>query len=380
MINQQNNLMNNQLLKAYQNYQNHQHSNVPFQNNTLLQNNPIFQNNMMQNNSAQVQQMKMMQMAYSQKLQDVQKVKQIEKLNELESKLDKEKIRDCVIKPIKVENDNREVRAKLKEMEASGIYVPDKDNILRKYWDSRTNQPYKNIIKDDNYVNKFLNKPAPKTVEDRKQLEKDLIVHKVTNADKEGVETEYRQLEGKLEKHNDELKVIYSTTQEAEHKKKFEYNHIYKYRVKYDPSDHNKMKNDRMSYYKKQQKNEENQKDQVDNIIESLINEGIFNEKELTEIGYTKVEVPNTKEDIKRDAKDITKENTKEIVTKPQTNNKTLLSNNRSSNNKPSNNIPSNNGSSNNGSSNNILPKKSSPPRTINDRDKYMMRQKKKLI
>ncbi len=80
--------------------------------------------------------------------------------------------------------------------------------------------------------------------------------------------------------------MIYSTSHELEHKKKFEYNNKYKYRIKYDPSDHNKLKKDKISYYKREQKKMDNDREKTDAIIEDLVNKGIFDKDELEDIGY----------------------------------------------------------------------------------------------
>lgn len=246
------------------NYQNHRNNNIPFQNNALLANNPMFNSNMNYSDSSQRQHM--------QRLKEEQQLKQLEKLNALENKFGKEKIRESVIKPMKIESNNKDVAVKYSKSDK------DYEEKRKQYWEKRTNQPYKNIIKDEQHINKFLNK---KNID-----QKELIVHRVTNADKEGVDNEFETLQGKLETHNNELKVIYSTSHELEHKKKFEYNNKYKYRIKYDPSDHNKLKKDKISYYKREQRKMEDDKEKTDAIIEDLVNKGIFDKEELEDIGY----------------------------------------------------------------------------------------------
>ena len=86
--------------------------------------------------------------------------------------------------------------------------VRDNPNQRAKYWQERTNQPYKNIIKDEKAIKVFLDKPRIANKNEEKELKRALIVHKVTDADKEGVDDEFKDLQGKLEKHNNELKVI----------------------------------------------------------------------------------------------------------------------------------------------------------------------------
>jgi len=284
----------NGLLNSYRNYQ---QRNNPFQNNILLQNNASFKNNLNHNKSQQMQQLQMMHNSRMRQYQEIQKIKQIEKLNNLNKKYKQEDIIKAVIRPnettIKVNDPELMARIKLQKKVDIDKYLTEKvkenKNNLGKFWNQRTNQPYKNIIKDSKYIDKFINR--------KKINEEELIVHKITDADKEGVDDEFIQLQGTLEKHNNELKVIYSSSKEAEHKKKFEYNHKYKYRVKYNPSDHNVLKNEK--YYKRQQKKEISNKEKVNNIVnyykqeqqkmegnnneivDSLIDNGIFNKDEL---------------------------------------------------------------------------------------------------
>lgn len=248
-------MQDNKLINRFQNFQNR---NMSFQNNSLLANHSNFSSinsNLIWNNSQQ-------QIDVINELRDQQKIKQLEKLNELEQKIDKEKIKECVIKPIKIKFDNEIINQKWKELEKN--YEVE----LIKYWKGRTNQPYKNILKNENYNRDY-------------KTQEDLIVHRVTKKDKIGVDDEYNKFMNQLEQHNNELKMIYSVSKLAEHKKQFEYNHKYKYRVNYKPSDHEELKQDRINYFKKEQKKMEANKEKLDNIIETLINEGIFSEEEI---------------------------------------------------------------------------------------------------
>ena len=274
---------NNKLLSGYQNFQ---QNNIPFQNNVLLQTNPMFMGNMQYSNSAQMQQMQQMQQLQMQqfqmqqhqmqKLKELQQIKHIEKMSAIETTMDKEKIRESVIKPIKMEKtkkDRQELDNKWREAEKNYIDSSGKDfgPEVKKYWKMRTNEPYKNILKNIDYSKKISSGG-------------DLVVHRITNMDREGVQEDYQQMDTTREKHNNELKVIYSTDHKNEHKKKFEYNHVYKYRIQYDPKDHDKLKQDKIKYYKQQQKKEEDAKQQKDAILETLITDGIFDKDELNSV------------------------------------------------------------------------------------------------
>lgn len=258
---------NNQLLNSYQNHQNYQRGSAAFANNNLLSQNNLFQNNMGYN-SAQLEQMKRMQMAHAKKVQEMQKIKQIERLNELENQYDINKIKEAILTTKKIVKDksiSTEIEAKLNEKKAT--YEKD----IEDYRKSRTNIAYKGIIKCD----------------ENKQIknETDLIIHTVTKQDAEGVDEDFNKLKGNLEKHNNELKVIYSTNKEAEHKKKFEYNHKYVYRrMPHDATTHQDNRANHRKIYEEQQRKLEDGAKKRENIIEALINSDIFSKEELKNI------------------------------------------------------------------------------------------------
>jgi hypothetical protein len=180
--------------------------------------------------------------------------------------------------------EKQELENKWKEVESNYIDKTKKSfgPEIQKYWKERTNEPYKNILKDEDYSKDFKNKD-------------DLVVHRVTTKekDKERAENDMKNMEGNREKHNGELKVIYSTSQKSEHKKKFEYNHVYKYRVQHDQKTHTDLKEDKIQYYKEQQKKEEEKKQIKDSIMDYLVTDGIFSQDELNSINATQ----NTKSD-----------------------------------------------------------------------------------
>lgn len=247
----------NKLLNSYQTIRQKQHVGTS---NKLLENNDIFNGN----NNISTQQM--------------QTMRQMRKDNGIDVFMDKDKIRETIIKPekmVKSKIDRKLLQEKVKNMEETYIDSEKKNfgPLIHQYWKNRTNETYKGIITNDGN-NKIYKE------------ETDLIVHKVSSKDKEGVDKEYEVINMGREKHNDELKVIYSLDQETEHKKKFEYNHVYKYRTQYDPKDHDKLKNDKIKYYKERQKKEEEGKKNIDSVIDILIGDGIFNQNELESMGF----------------------------------------------------------------------------------------------
>lgn len=246
--------------------------NPNYQNNRLLQ-----RGTMSDNNQYYQEQIK--------KMQELQRIKKIERLNSLEKQYGKDKIRDIVLGMDKKKDNtnNNDVRQKLKKMESDHAYDHDlnKNKELKSYYEGRTNNPYKTIIKDERYIKTFLEKPRPKDNQEKELLRKKLIVHKVTDEDKIGVNDDFNKFKGNIEKHNNELKVIYSTSKEAEHKKKFEYNHKYRCKVKYDPSDHNKLRKDKDTELKKEEKEKEIESKNMENIMKSLADNNIFSEDEI---------------------------------------------------------------------------------------------------
>ena len=222
-MNGKNDPYNNKLLNGYNNFQ---MNNIPFKRNALLNNNPNFKQFISQYSPYDEKERFKNMHQQMNKLRSLQQIKQLEKYNDLDKFVDKDGLKESVIKPIrvlkpapgKIINDYTIIKCN---------FDPDNRFLEKEYWSSRTNQPYKSILKNENYT-KIPLKGAKK---------EDLIVHKVTDADKIGLMDEFQELVKILEKHNKELKVIYSTSKEAQYKAKFIYHNAAKYRIKYDPFD-----------------------------------------------------------------------------------------------------------------------------------------------
>ncbi len=245
-------------------------------NNNLL--NQTYMNNMqninMFNRQGSFNQTQMSNMYHTMNnLKKMQQSKFLSKINELEKnrdrlQLDKDELRNAIIRPIKIEKtDKQEIVVKFKDLEKN---FTKKE--LEELWNKRTNQAYKNIIKDDKYQKKEYKK------------KEDLIVHKVTDLDKLGVDVELKEFETKLESQNGELKIIYSQSKELEHKKKFEYNNKYKYTVKFNPKAHEELKDENVEYFKKEQEKLEKDKKKVDDIIQNLLETNILTEEEKNDL------------------------------------------------------------------------------------------------
>lgn len=265
-------MQNNRLHGAYQQHQN----------NMYVPNNPLLASQYNQNNSNnlnnpnnQMARMQMMQVQQQmQKVKQMQQLKQIEKRNEIDQKYDLKKIKDLVITSEKIQKKNNvEIEKKLKEKQRD--FLTERT----KLWKARTNVPYKNILKsakilkDDDYKKKFKDN-------------KELIIHKVTDADKNviALDNEFCKYKGNIETHNSELKSEYSLSKEAEHLKEFEYHHKYQFKLKFTPSDHNDLKIDNIEYYKNEQKKMEDGKQKLDDLIDSLVSHGLLPDEEIKKL------------------------------------------------------------------------------------------------
>ena len=130
---------------------------------------------------------------------------------------------------------------------------------INHYWNNRTNEPYKNIIKNDDYKKKITNTS-------------DLVVHKVTHIDKLGVENDFKKLQNEIDKQDNDLKNLYSNTKKQEHINVFEYNHKYKFRQLPSMTQNTSedIKQNGMQYYKSEQINIENEKKKASELLESI--------------------------------------------------------------------------------------------------------------
>lgn len=256
--------INNNLVNRFQTQQN----NVPFSNNALLNNNPAFMAS--SKDSSFYNKINMA------KLEQIKRAKNIEDMG-----IDKKQIMDLVISPIVI---NKTKKSELDEAynEITPQYGSKNNKFLEEWWGSRTNQPYKNIIKKDLFnkdFKKYYNDGIFKTnVKDKK----DLLVHKITDADSDSIllEAEFELLSGIIEKHNDELKVIYSASQKNKYKKEFEYVQNYRYRLEYNPKNSEELKD----FYKKEQKKINKEKRMIDDVINNLIENDQLTTEEIEKL------------------------------------------------------------------------------------------------
>lgn len=274
--------------RLHNRFQSHMTTPVGYMNNNLLNNNPAY-SSMMLNPDYHRQMMIMKE----------QRRKQIRNVGDLN--MTREQIVEYVICPIKVEkSDKTEIERLNDDLNSQQT----KEFLERNYWNNRTNLPYKNVIKEEDYWKRDFRK------------QKDLIVHKVTDMDKLGLMDEYYELLDILERHDSDLKVIYSASKKTEHKRKFKYVQKLKYRMKYDPKDYK----DLTDYYKKQQHKHNKRIQQYDNIIEMITENENMTDKELKAIeaeflydNDTKKKRDNRRAKTKKDQKHKLKEKDRKL-------------------------------------------------------------------
>jgi len=232
-------------------------------NNSLISNNPHYENYVKNN-----------QNDMSQRIAQVKKTQEIRKIEKKSNQVhNSQELIDAIIKPIKVVKESKELILK-KTSDIKTLYDKPKENpYVKQLWNTRTNDPYKKVLnlKNEEYKKKISHQT-------------DLIVHKTTIADKEHLMREYEELKDVLELHNNELKIIYSTSKEDEHKEKFVYNNLYKYRIRHDAKDYNDLKEDHMKVYKEEQKKLEKDKQRMDEILELVLSNDDVTGDDKTEL------------------------------------------------------------------------------------------------
>jgi ribosomal protein L7/L12 len=211
---------NNNLLNQFNSHLNQPRQNS-FMNNPMV--NPMVNPNVSSMNNTNFY--NKIQMA---KIEQIKRAKNISDLG-----MDTKQLSEYIIDPIKINKTSQEeIRNKLHDIESNYI-VPvtkntkfeDQSNAyLRELWKNRTNQPYKNVIKkelfDKEYKKYYKDEIFKKDISSRNEL----IVHKVIkniDADEDLLEAEFLLIQEILEKHNGELKNIYSSSNENKYKKEF---------------------------------------------------------------------------------------------------------------------------------------------------------------
>ena len=127
--------------------------------------------------------------------------------------------------------------------------------------------------------------------------------------------------------------IIYSKNEKLKHKKKFQYNNVYKYRLKHNVKDFNELKD----FYKKEQKKIEREDKRIDNMISHLMDADILNDeqKQLLQKQLQNLDQKTIKDDVKTNK-------TKASIRKASKTDKINLTNDVQVDNKQENNTQSN--------------------------------------
>jgi hypothetical protein len=262
-----NKYINNNLVNGYQK---HVNTNTPFNNNSMLANNPHYHGS--------IQDADFYDRVNMAKRESMKKYKSVADLN-----LSKDQLVKYIINPIKIdklgENDKKEYTNLLNDRSITYVKKGEKDfkkltDYMQQLYAGRKNTPYKNILKKE-LIKKDLYNQEYKKIED-------LIVHKVTQLDKNKIRllSELETLMNKMESHDSELKIIYSASEKANHKKQFDYVKKYKNRIKYDPKNYNELK----VKYKKEQSKLNREGKRIDEMIELLLASDQLSKEDVEEL------------------------------------------------------------------------------------------------
>jgi hypothetical protein len=210
-------------------------------------------------------------------------MKKIKKFNNIDQMYNKDDLKNLIIKPQKIEKPNINIKSLIDTKEINN------KNELNECLKKRINEPYKGIIKDFDYS------------KIREKHEEDLVVHTVTDADKDIklFDEKMDTFHNKIEQQNKNIQDTYSLDKKTEHKKEFDYQHKYKYRVKIDSTGDDELRVDRIEFYKKEQSKVEENKKKIDDILLNLIDSGILSEN-MESIDYNKIDTDELENKLKK--------------------------------------------------------------------------------
>ena len=278
---------NNNLVNKFNSYVN---NNVPFQKNPLLNNNPSFVAN--SRDSTFYNKINMA------KIEQIKRARNIDEIG-----LDKKNLTNMIICPITINKTNK------KELddaynEITPQYTIKNNRYLEEWWKTRTNQPYKNVIKKELFNKQYKKYYKDDIFNTNIKSRDELLIHKITTEDHDELllEAEFEILNDIIEKHNDELKVIYSSSKENKYKKEFEYVQNYRYRLEYNPKNSEELKD----FYKKEQKKINKEKRMIDDVISTLIENDELTKDEIEKINK-EIEEETTKRTNKKSNSKLTK-------------------------------------------------------------------------
>lgn len=213
---------------------------------------------------------------------DLYNLKKIQRFNNIDQKYSNNSINNMQdLKPQKIDKVNVDLNKLVQDRKHYNQH--ELDESIKK----RTNLPYKGIIKNFDF-NKI-----------RANHKEDLIVHKVTEADKKTFNEDINKYSNTITKQQKELSEIYAENKKNDHKKNFEYQHKYKYRTKLDDNGggdgDGDVRIDRIEYYKKEQLKVEESKKKMDDILMNLINKNAISEN-LDNFDINKIDIKDINE------------------------------------------------------------------------------------
>ena len=212
-------------------------------------------------------------------------LKKIQKFNNIDQTHNMDQLKDVIIKSEKIQKPNININNLVKSKEE------ENNKVLNESIKKRTNQPYKGIIKNFDYS------------KIREKHEEDLVVHKITDVDKDKkmFDSKLNNYNNTIQNQNTEIKQIYSGDKYTVNKKDFDYQHKYKYRSKIDNNDDDTdLRVDRIEYYKKEQHKNEGNKKKIDDILLNLIDSGILSD-DMSNINYDKIDINALEDTLKKE-------------------------------------------------------------------------------
>jgi hypothetical protein len=249
--------INNKMVNEYDRMRS---TNVPFSTNQMLMNNPQY--------CANVRNSDYYARLMFEKMEQMKKIKSVEEIG-----ISKDQLTNYIICPIKIEKeDKQEFEKKYNDKSLHYVGFTNRKSapeFVKELWKNRTNNPYKNILKDENYKKNFKKK-------------KDLVVHHATALDKNLIKTmkDYEDKAELIELLNGELRIKYSKSKENKYKEKFDYINKVKYRIKYDPKNYNELK----QFYKQETKKIKKTGKMYHEMLEMLLASENFTKEEMSEI------------------------------------------------------------------------------------------------
>lgn len=164
-----------------------------------------------------------------------------------------------IIKPIEVEKPNQGVL----EFEHKKI-LQSKNDVVMECWNNRVATTYKGFLKKANVIED----DDQRKIKDKNEL---IIGHVNQYKNEKELEEKFYNKQNEIAVHNKQLKDVFSSSNEGENLRKFQYNHKYKMRIKYDPiADFDKLKQTQEEYFKSEKEKIEQEKKIVENLVNTI--------------------------------------------------------------------------------------------------------------